>query len=87
MAVARKPGLITYRSAEEWQSCFGRSQMADRVVDRFYQVPFAPEFAVETYLEENAAIFIHCFDPNACLYLSHSIDRFDFGEGRNAVFL
>jgi homoserine O-acetyltransferase len=43
-------------------------------------VPFASEFAVQGYLEAQAAKFVTAFDANCYLYLSRSIDRFDLGK-------
>ena len=78
MAIARKLGLITYRSAGEWQSRFGRSLLDPNYTEE--QAPHGPEFAIERYLEKHAKRFLHGFDPNAYLYLSQSIDRFDLGK-------
>jgi homoserine O-acetyltransferase/O-succinyltransferase len=39
--------------------------------------PFAPRFAVESYLEAQAEKFVRVFDPNCYLYLSRAMDCFD----------
>ncbi len=78
MLIARKLGMATYRSAQEWESRFGRERVS---VDRCRgAIPFGLEFAVESYLEFHAQRFMREFDPNTYLYLSHSIDQFDLGE-------
>ncbi|WP_268800497.1 homoserine O-acetyltransferase MetX [Pseudomonas huanghezhanensis] len=84
MVTARKLGVITYRSALEWNTRFGRACMdSDRRLD---EEPFGPEFEVESYLECHAHRFFRSFDPNSYLYLSRCIDWFDLGEscGSNA---
>jgi homoserine O-acetyltransferase len=79
MRLARKLGMITYRSAEEWKHRFGR----ERVQDAHGQGenervgPFGIEFEVEGYLEAHARKFIGAFDPNCYLYLSHAMDLYD----------
>ncbi len=75
--LARKLGMITYRSAEEWVQRFGRERSTThaRMEDQF-----AVEFAVESYLENHANKFTGAFDPNCYLYLSHASDLFDLAE-------
>jgi len=77
MLVARKLGMMTYRSAEEWLERFGR----DRVerADAGEQ-PFEMTFQVESYLAANAARFVERFDANCYLYLSQSMDLFEVAE-------
>ena len=78
MRMARKLGVITYRSALEWDGRFGRVRLdSDRRVD---EDPFGLEFEVESYLEGHARRFVRQFDPNCYLYLSRSMDWFDLGE-------
>jgi len=78
MATARKLGVITYRSALEWDGRFGRVRLdSDR---RFNDDPFGLEFQVEGYLDWHARRFVRGFDPNCYLYLSRSMDWFDLGE-------
>ncbi len=73
MRLARKLGTITYRSAAEWQHRFGRKPAKPSATNR----PFAPEFAVQDYLNAQAEKFVTVFDPNCYLYLSRAMDRFD----------
>ncbi|MEM9532304.1 MAG: homoserine O-acetyltransferase [Pseudomonadota bacterium] len=77
MRLARKLGMMTYRSAEEWHDRFKRDLIdpADRGDD-----PFGPSFAIESYLEYHAQKFIDGFDPNCYLYLSRAMDWFDAKE-------
>ena len=78
MRMARKLGVITYRSALEWDGRFGRVRLdSDRRGD---EDPFGLEFEVESYLEGHARRFVRRFDPNCYLYLSRSMDWFDLGE-------
>jgi len=78
MRMARKLGVITYRSALEWDGRFGRVRLeSDRRDD---EDPFGLEFEVESYLEGHARRFVRNFDPNAYLYLSRSMDWYDLGE-------
>ena len=75
--LARKLGMITYRSAEEWVGRFGRERATDPIrVDE----QFVAEFSVESYLENHANKFSGAFDANCYLYLSHASDLFDLAE-------
>lgn len=82
MVAARKLGMITYRSAQEWDSRFGRTRSG---AGRLERNPFGAEFEVESYLEWHAQRFAQCFDPNSYLYLSRCIDWFDLGECCNVT--
>ena len=75
--LARKLGMITYRSAEEWEQRFGRERSTSRARN---QGQFVCEFAVESYLENTARKFAGSFDPNCYLYLSHASDLFDLAD-------
>lgn len=77
MRMARKLGVITYRSALEWDGRFGRVRLDSEQTD---DDPFAHEFQVESYLEGHARRFVRFFDPNCYLYLSRSMDWFDLAE-------
>jgi len=74
--LARKLGTVTYRSAAEWQQRFDREPIRP---DMKRGDPFASEFAVQGYLEAQAAKFVTAFDANCYLYLSRAMDRFDLG--------
>ena len=77
MSIARKLGVITYRSAIEWSGRFGRIRLDPEQRD---EEPFGAEFQVESYLNAHARRFVRAFDPNSYLYLSRSADWFDVAE-------
>jgi homoserine O-acetyltransferase len=77
MRLARKLGMITYRSAEEWRQRFGRERVA---AEHTAGDPFGPRFEIEAYLEHHANKFIGQYDPNCYLYLSRASDLFDIAE-------
>lgn len=72
MRLARKLGMISYRSAGEWQRRFGRGRQ-----DYFPATLFGMRFEVESYLETHARKFVGQFDPCCYLYLSRAMDMFD----------
>jgi len=82
MRLARKIGMITYRSAEEWEQRFGRERVP---AERKTGDSFALDFEVESYLEAHANKFIGQFDPNCYLYLSRASDLFDIAEHGGSV--
>ncbi len=71
MKFARKIGMLSYRSAAEWNDRFPRS------LKKVPEHAFGIEFPVESYLEHHANQFIHKFDPISYLYLSRAMDWFD----------
>ncbi len=77
MRLARKLGLISYRSAKEWDERFGRDVIHEEEQPR---EPFASEFQIESYLEANAKRFVGSFDANSYLYLSRAMDWFDLED-------
>ena len=77
MRLARKLGMITYRSADEWLRRFGRERAA---AEYTAGDPFGIMFEVESYLEHHANKFIGQFDPNCYLYLSRASDLFDIAD-------
>ncbi|MBC7982377.1 MAG: homoserine O-acetyltransferase [Candidatus Obscuribacterales bacterium] len=82
MRLARKLGMITYRSAAEWQQRFGRERASQ---ERKPGDPFGIDFEVESYLENHAVKFTGQFDPNAYLYLSRAMDLFDLADHGGSV--
>jgi len=74
MRIARKLGMMTYRSAAEWVQRFGRQPASPELRE---DGPFGAEFAIQSYLETHARRFVRAFDPNCYLYLSRAMDRFD----------
>lgn len=77
MSIARKLGVITYRSAMEWVGRFARIRLDS---EQREEEPFAVEFQVESYLAGHARRFVRSFDPNSYLYLSRASDWFDIAE-------
>ncbi len=77
MSIARKLGVITYRSAMEWVGRFARIRLDSEQRD---DEPFAAEFQIESYLDRHARRFVRSFDPNAYLFLSRASDWFDIAE-------
>ena len=80
--LARKLGMITYRSAEEWEMRFARERntLEHKEGDQFYG-----DFAVESYLQSQAERFTGQFDANCYLYLSRASDLFDFNENGGSL--
>jgi homoserine O-acetyltransferase len=75
--MARKLGMMTYRSPREWEKRFGRERISaeHRAGDMF-----SGDFSVESYLDMHARRFTGQFDPNCYLYLSRASDLFDLAE-------
>ena len=85
MRLARKLGMISYRSAEEWITRFGRERALDQL-----NTPegYSLDFEVESYLEAHANKFVGSFDANCYLYLSRAMDLFDatdYCEGQGST--
>ena len=82
LRLARKLGLITYRSAREWRERFARERVDVRdPKDGIFGI----EFEIESYLEAHARKFVGTFDANCYLYLSRSMDLFDVAEHGGTV--
>ena len=82
MRLARKLGMITYRSAAEWEQRFGRERIAQ---ERKAGDMFAPDFEIESYLEHHAQKFTGQFDANCYLYLSRASDLFDLADHGGSI--
>lgn len=82
MRLARKLGMITYRSSKEWQLRFGRERVPE---ERKSGDAFCIDFEVESYMEAHARKFTGQFDPNCYLYLSRAMDLFDLGDHGGSV--
>lgn len=78
MRLARKLGLMSYRSAEEYVERFDRERIGEP--DTPGRDPFEMEFRIESYLDANARKFVGTFDANSYLYLSQTMDLFDVAE-------
>jgi homoserine O-acetyltransferase/O-succinyltransferase len=82
LRLARKLGLITYRSAREWRERFARERVEFRdPKDGIFGI----EFEIESYLEAHARKFAGTFDANCYLYLSRCMDLFDVAEHGGTV--
>ncbi len=75
--LARKLGMMTYRSPQEWEQRFGRERIS---FEQHADNPFYGDFSVESYLENHANKFTGQFDANCYLYLSRASDLFDLAE-------
>lgn len=84
MRLARKLGMISYRSAQEWQERFGRERITDDAIAAHRQA-FGMDFEVEAYLESRARSFTDSFDANCYLYLSRAMDLFDAADHGGSV--
>ncbi len=82
MRLARKLGMLTYRSAAELDQRFGRELIPD---GRLTGEPFGIDFEVESYLEAHADKWIGTFDANSYLYLSRAMDLFDVADHGGSV--
>lgn len=82
MRIARMLGMMTYRSAAEWRQRFSRQPIAPELRR---DEPFAPEFAIQGYLEAHAQKFVNAFDPSCYIYISRAMDRFDLAAHESAL--
>jgi len=82
MRLARKLGMLTYRSAGELEQRFGRELIPE---ERQTGESFGLDFEVESYLEAHANKFIGTFDANCYLYLSRAMDLFDIADHGGSV--
>jgi homoserine O-acetyltransferase len=80
MRLARKLGMISYRSAVEWQPRFGRDKQS-----HFPRQDFGMQFEIESYLENAARKFIGAFDPSCYVYLSRAMDWFDASTDEDSL--
>jgi homoserine O-acetyltransferase len=84
MRLARKLGMITYRSAEEWAERFGRERATNNITSG-NAGPFGIDFEVESYLQSHAEKFVGSFDANCYLYLSRAMDLFDASDHGGSI--
>ena len=80
--LARKLGMISYRSAAEWDIRFGRERATN---PEDSGDPFCIDFEVEAYLDSHANKFIGTFDANCYLYLSRAMDLFDVADHGGSI--
>lgn len=82
MRLARKLGMLSYRSAAEFTKRFGRELVPE---ERQTGDSFDIDFEVESYLDAHANKFIGSFDANCYLYLSRAMDLFDVADHGGSV--
>ena len=70
LAVARMVGMLTYRTAQEFESRFGRQGGAGET------------FAVQSYLSRHGTKLVARFDAKSYLALLGAMDAHDVGRGR-----
>jgi homoserine O-acetyltransferase len=82
MEVARRIAHLTYRSEYELQERFAASPQDG-------EDPFAPvspgRFAVQSYLDHQAAKLTRRFDPGTYVALTDAMNTWDLGRGRGGV--
>lgn len=78
LALARKIGMITYRSAEEFDERFARAERDRRA--HFLE----GRFEIQSYLDYQGRKFCDRFDPNTYLYFSRAMDLYDLSRGTGA---
>ena len=80
--IARKIGMVSYRSSLEWTQRFGRKRSEDNKLNQntFGIENTSFEFEIESYLEHQAVKFQNIFDANCYLYLSRAMDWFDIAK-------
>lgn len=82
MRLARKLGMLTYRSSAELEQRFGRELIPE---ERQSGESFGLDFEVESYLDAHANKFTGTFDANCYLYLSRAMDLFDVADHGGSV--
>ncbi len=72
LSIARMMAHITYMSEDAFTEKFGRSPQGDG-----WRGGFGIDFAVESYLDHQAEVFLERFDALSYLYLTRVMDYFD----------
>lgn len=80
LAVARMLAHITYLSDAAFAAKFGRAAQQEHLAQNF-----GVDFAVESYLEHQGAVFLDRFDALSYLYLTRVMDYFDPFEKTDAL--
>lgn len=81
LSTARMLAHITYLSQQGLEEKFGRnlqSPTSSKVTGM--ETGFAPQFAVESYLDYQGVSFLKRFDANTYLYLTKALDLFDIAQ-------
>jgi homoserine O-acetyltransferase/O-succinyltransferase len=79
LRLARKVGMISYRSGEEFQERFGRARAHDEVE------PVDGTFDVERYLERHGRKLVARFDAATYRTLTRAMDLHDLAWGRGPI--
>jgi len=80
MRMARKLGMISYRSAREWRKRFAR-QLQTKYDSQIYGM----NYKVESYLENAARKFVKQYDPCSYIYQSRAMDWFNVADGHESL--
>ncbi len=81
LQLARKVGMISYRSDVDFNEKFGRQRLSDNGSLSEYE----NIFQVESYLNYQGKKLVQRFDANSFLYLSHAMDWHDVGKDRGGL--
>ncbi len=73
LALARMVGMLTYRTADELETRFGRKAGTDE------------PFEIQSYLRRHGEKLVARFDPTSYLTLLDAMDSHDVGRGRGGI--
>jgi len=79
LAIARGLGQVSYRTATEFESRFGRATQASEDPLK------GGRYAIESYLQHHGDKLARRFDPNSYIVLSEAMNHHDVGRGRGGV--
>ena len=79
LAIARGIGQVSYRTATEFESRFGRHAQAEEDPLK------GGRYAVESYLQHHGDKLAERFDANSYVVLSEAMNHHDVGRGRGGI--
>lgn len=79
MALARGIAQLSYRTASEFETRFGRRSQEGA------EAPLGGQYSVESYLRYQGVKLTERFDPNSYVVLSAAMNHHDVGRGRGGV--
>jgi homoserine O-acetyltransferase len=79
LAIARGIGQVSYRTAAEFESRFGRRAQAEEDPLK------GGRYAVESYLQHHGDKLAERFDANSYVVLSEAMNHHDVGRGRGGI--